>query len=158
MSDNEEPQAQKVQVYVYDISHGLARSLSMGFLGIQLDAIYHTGIVINKTEYYFDTEDVTALPAGTTRFGIPQEVLDCGETYIPQDVFHEFLEDMKEGRFKFGSYNVLRNNCNHFTHDALQFLNGQDLDVKILNLPEQVLSSPNGAMIEQMFGAMSAPR
>ena len=39
-------QAEKVQLYVYDLSRGLARQLSMGLLGKQIDAIYHTSIVV----------------------------------------------------------------------------------------------------------------
>ena len=36
----------KVQLYVYDLSQGLARTLSMQFLGVQLDIVPHTGIVV----------------------------------------------------------------------------------------------------------------
>lgn len=144
--------ASKVQVYVYDISHGLARVYARSIIGIDLDAIYHTAVVLNGKEYYFDREGVTSTPAGKTRFGLPIEVLDAGETYIPEDVFLEYLDELRQGQFKFGSYDVLKNNCNHFTHEALQFLNGGELEKRILHLPEQVLSSPNGAMIQQLLG------
>ncbi|EDU48868.1 thioredoxin [Pyrenophora tritici-repentis Pt-1C-BFP] len=42
-----------VQLYVYDLSKGLARNMSMQFLGIQIDAVYHTSIVLDGIEYYF---------------------------------------------------------------------------------------------------------
>ena len=36
----------KVEVWLYDLSQGMARAMSMGFLGKQIDAIYHTGVVV----------------------------------------------------------------------------------------------------------------
>lgn len=121
-------------------------------VGVDLDAIYHTSIVMNGKEYYFDREGATIQRAGATRFGTPLEVLDLGETFIPEEIFDEYLDDLKQERFKLGSYNLFHNNCNHFTHEALQFLNGGELEKRILHLPDQVLSSPNGALIQQMFG------
>ena len=41
----------EVQLYLYDLSRGLARSMSATFLGTQLDAIYHTSIVLQGVEY-----------------------------------------------------------------------------------------------------------
>ena len=36
----------KVEVWLYDLSQGMARAMSMAFLGKQIDAIYHTGVVV----------------------------------------------------------------------------------------------------------------
>ena len=35
-----------VKLHVYDLSHGMAASMSMQFLGIQLDIVPHTGVVV----------------------------------------------------------------------------------------------------------------
>lgn len=43
-----------VQVYVYDLSHGMARVYSPMILGVSIDAIYHTSVVIRNKEYYLD--------------------------------------------------------------------------------------------------------
>jgi len=43
----------QVSLYVYDITMGMARNMSMNFLGVQVDAVYHTGLVVFGTEYYF---------------------------------------------------------------------------------------------------------
>jgi hypothetical protein len=147
----EDDQAVKVQVYVYDISHGLARVYARAVVGFDLDAIYHTSIVMNGKEYYFDREGATISLAGRTRFGLPMEVLELGDTYIPDAVLDEYLSELKEDRFKFGSYDLFHNNCNHFTHELLQFLNGSELEERILKLPDQVLSSPNGMMLQQLL-------
>ena len=34
-----------VRLFVYDLSRGMARSMSAQFLGRQIDAIYHTGLI-----------------------------------------------------------------------------------------------------------------
>ncbi len=43
-----------VHLLVYDLSGGMARQMSPGLLGFQLDAIYHTSIMLNNTEYVYD--------------------------------------------------------------------------------------------------------
>jgi hypothetical protein len=40
-----------VELYVYDLSRGLARNMSAALIGVQLDAIYHTSIVFEGVEY-----------------------------------------------------------------------------------------------------------
>jgi hypothetical protein len=42
----------KVQVYLYDLSQGMARALSQQFLGKQIDGIWHTGVVVYGHEYF----------------------------------------------------------------------------------------------------------
>jgi hypothetical protein len=41
----------EVELYVYDLSRGLARTMSASFLGVQIDAVYHTSIVMEGVEY-----------------------------------------------------------------------------------------------------------
>jgi len=43
-----------VQLYVYDLTRGMAREVSAAFLGIQIDAVYHTAIVMGGIEYVYD--------------------------------------------------------------------------------------------------------
>lgn len=150
---DQEEESNKIQIYVYDISHGLAKAYSRSIIGIELDAIYHTSIVAYGNEYYFDREGPVKTAAGKSRFGIPQQVLDSGETFIPQDIFEEYLNELKTERFKLGSYDLFYNNCNHFTNELIQFANNSELDPKILNLPEQVLTSPNGQFIQSLFNS-----
>lgn len=42
-----------VQLYVYDLSQGMARQYSLMITGVQIDAIYHTSIVFGGVEYFF---------------------------------------------------------------------------------------------------------
>ena len=43
----------QVRLAVYDLSQGMAKQFSMGFLGKQIDGIWHTGIIIWGKEYFF---------------------------------------------------------------------------------------------------------
>lgn len=40
-----------VELYVYDLSGGIARQMSASLLGVQIDAVYHTSIVMEGVEY-----------------------------------------------------------------------------------------------------------
>jgi len=83
-----------IQLYVYDLSRGLARNLSAGLLGIQIDAIYHTSIVMEGVEYTYDGGIKTVRP-GETHLGQPLQILNLGKTDLPMDVIMEYLESLK---------------------------------------------------------------
>ena len=94
---------EKVQLYVYDLSNGLARQLSpmllhkqvcstaysstllslrgqvRNFLQVylQIDGIWHTAIVVGGLEYYYGG-GVNQSKPGSTPFGRPLEVIDLG--------------------------------------------------------------------------------
>jgi desumoylating isopeptidase 1 len=85
----------KVQLYVYDLSGGVARSMSAAFLGIQIDAIYHTSIVMDGIEYVYDGGIKTVHP-GSTHLGNPIQILDLGTTGLPMDVIVEYLDSMRD--------------------------------------------------------------
>jgi len=57
----------KVELYVYDLSQGMAKNLSMGFLGQQFDGIWHTGIVVFGNEYFYGG-GVNKMAPATTPF------------------------------------------------------------------------------------------
>lgn len=38
--------SQKVTLALYDITNGLAKSMSMMFIGQQVDAVYHSSLVV----------------------------------------------------------------------------------------------------------------
>lgn len=83
-----------VQLLVYDLSQGLARQLSQGFLGFQLDAIYHTSIHLNGLEYVYDG-GIIAITPGTSHLGQPLERIPLGVTELPMDVIEEFLDSLR---------------------------------------------------------------
>ncbi|KAL0461025.1 UNVERIFIED_CONTAM: Desumoylating isopeptidase 1 [Sesamum latifolium] len=123
----------KVSLNVYDLSQGLARQLSTTFLGKAIEGIWHTGIVVYGNEYYFGG-GIQSAPVGTTPYGTPIRVVDLGVTHVPKDVFE--------------------------INEVAQFLVGASIPEYILNLPNEVLSSPMGAvmlpMIQQLESTLRA--
>ncbi|WOG95023.1 hypothetical protein DCAR_0314325 [Daucus carota subsp. sativus] len=139
----------KVSLNVYDLSQGMARNLSMAFLGKTIEGIWHTGIVVYGTEYYF-SGGVQHAPVGTTPYGTPIRVVDIGVTHVPKDVFEMYLEEISP-RYTAESYSLLKHNCNNFSNEVAQFLAGATIPEYILNLPNEVTSSPMAALILPMI-------
>ncbi|KAA8901707.1 PPPDE putative peptidase domain-containing protein [Sphaerosporella brunnea] len=139
------PAEQPVELYVYDLSQGLARQMSMAFLGIQIDAVYHTSIVVGGIEYYFGHGIQTSYP-GQTHHGEPMEIIKLGTTSLPEDILHEYVESMKL-EYTPESYDLFLRNCNNFTADLSMFLCGVSIPGKIKNLPQEVLNTPFGQMM-----------
>ncbi|KAF9984115.1 hypothetical protein BGZ65_000971 [Modicella reniformis] len=97
---------------------------------------------------------MNAIP-GTTLHGQPMERIDMGETEVPQEVFMEFIDNLRES-FTADAYHLLDNNCNNFSNEVCQFLVGNPIPSKITSLPQDFLETPFGQMmrpmIENMFG------
>lgn len=84
-----------VHLLVYDLSQGLARQMSMGLLGFQLDAIYHTSIELDGLEYVYDG-NVVAITPGSSHLGRPLQRLHLGKTDLPMEVIQPYLESLRE--------------------------------------------------------------
>lgn len=139
----------KVILNVYDLSQGLARQLSTTFLGKAIEAIWHTGIVVYGNEYYFGG-GIQHDPAGRTPYGTPMRVVDLGVTHVPKEVFEEYLREISP-RYTAETYKLLSHNCNNFSNEVAQFLVGTSIPDYILQLPNEVLNSPMGAMMLPMI-------
>ncbi|KAL4558582.1 hypothetical protein LXL04_036783 [Taraxacum kok-saghyz] len=136
-------------MHVYDLSGGLARQLSMSFLGKAIEAIWHTGVVVYGTEYFFGA-GIQQTPAGTAPYGVPLKVIELGVTHVPKDVFEMYLQEISP-RYTQETYSLLSHNCNNFSSEVAQFLVGTSIPDYILNLPNEVMSSPMGALIMPMI-------
>lgn len=84
-----------VHLLVYDLSQGLARQMSMGMLGFQLDAIYHTSIELDGREYVYDG-NVVAITPGSSHLGQPMQRLLLGKTELPMEVIEPYLDSLRE--------------------------------------------------------------
>lgn len=178
--------AQPVKLYVYDLSQvqqppnpspsstsskagpreltvspfqtpqGMARQFSLPFLGIHLDAIYHTSVVLRNREYYFGQGIQISSPPGVTHHGAPLEVLDMGATELPEELVGEYLADVAD-QFSAQKYDLFRHNCNHFADRFVTFLVGEGIPKHIVSLPERVLQTPFGAMLKPQIDAAMRP-
>ncbi len=57
----------------------MARQMSFGFLGKQIDGIWHTGVIAFGNEYYFGGE-ICQGPPGMTPYGKPLKTIKIGKT------------------------------------------------------------------------------
>ena len=135
-----------VQLFVYDLTRGMARSMSQGLLGIHLDAVYHTSLVFNNVEYFFGRGIQTCYP-GATHHGRPMEIVPMGTTHLPLETILEYLDSLEEV-YTPESYDLFAHNCNNFTNDFGMFLVGKSIPDHITNLPRRVLDTPIGQMLK----------
>ncbi|PLB44249.1 thioredoxin [Aspergillus steynii IBT 23096] len=135
-----------VELYVYDLSKGLARMYSLPLTGTQIDAIYHTALVLNGVEYFFGQGIQTAVP-GSTHHGHPIEKLHMGRTELPVDVIEEYISSLGD-IYTPESYDLFLHNCNNFTQDLAMFLLGKSIPEHIRNLPKTFLDTPFGQMMK----------
>lgn len=144
-----------VELYVYDLSQGLAKSMSQSFLGIQIDAIYHTSIVFGGIEYYFG-HGIQTCRAGATHHGQPIETIKLGQTALPMEVILEYLESLR-AVYTPESYDLFAHNCNNFSNDFAMFLVGEGIPDHITSLPQTVLNTPFGQMLKPQIDAAMRP-
>jgi hypothetical protein len=111
----------------------------------------HTGVVVYGNEYYFGG-GIQHSPAGLTPYGTPIRVVELGVTHVPKDVFEMYLQEISS-RYTAETYSLLTHNCNNFSNEVAQFLVGATIPDHILQLPNEVMSSPMGALICKLLSA-----
>ncbi|KIY63395.1 DUF862-domain-containing protein [Cylindrobasidium torrendii FP15055 ss-10] len=142
----------KVKLYVYDLSNGLAKQLSRQLTGRQIDGIWHTSIVVfGKEVFYGQGIDITA--PGRSHHGAPLQVVDLGETAIDSETFDGYIEDLRQ-HYTADKYHLLEFNCNSFTNDVSGFLTGNSIPAWISDLPSDFLSTPFGQSLRPTIDAM----
>ncbi|CAD7955992.1 unnamed protein product [Amoebophrya sp. A120] len=139
----------RVQCYVYDISQGMARMMSMPLLGKQVDIIPHTGIVCFGKEYFFGG-GVCVTAAGQAIPMRPCEVLEFGEATKTEAELNAFLAEISP-RFTQQTYNLLKHNCNHFANEVSKFLCGTPVPDRIVNVADEALSTPQGQQLRGLI-------
>ena len=134
-----------VELYVYDLSRGMARQYSLALTGVQIDAIYHTSVVFGGVEYFFGQGVHRKVP-GSTHHGRPVKVVSLGTTELPAEVIEEYVESL-EAIYTPESYDLFLHNCNNFSQDLAVFLVGKSIPEEIRTLPETFLRTPMGQML-----------
>jgi hypothetical protein len=145
-----------VTLHLYDLSQGMAKQMSMAFLGKQIDGIWHTGIVVYGREFFFGGGIQDMPPQSVVaQFGMqPVQRLALGKTALDEAAFRAHLRSISP-RFTMATYDLLRNNCNNFSDAAAKFLlGGQGIPRHIIDLPSEALSTPMGAMLRPMIEGM----
>ena len=146
--------AQEVVLHLYDLTHGMARSLSLSLLGRHIDAVWHTGVVAFGVEHYFGGGTQTSAP-GCTHFGRPTRTLVLGHTHVTAEVFRDFLVGIAP-RFTADTYNILTHNCNNYSDQISHFLLGHGIPQAVLDLPRTVMESQLGPLLAPMLQPLSS--
>ncbi|XP_072378155.1 uncharacterized protein [Diabrotica undecimpunctata] len=94
----------KVELYIYDLSQGMAAIISPTIIGKKIDGIWHTSIVIYNREYFFGSRGVESCNPGTTAVGRPLRVEVLGETQVPYTVFIDYLKGLSESSYAYNSF------------------------------------------------------
>ncbi|KAL1405966.1 hypothetical protein Q8F55_007648 [Vanrija albida] len=141
-----------VKLYVYDLSRGMAKSMSLGLTGKQIDGIWHTSVVVFGREVFYGRGIMEAAP-GTTHHGQPLQIIDVGETHIDAETFQEYLFSLSE-LYTASAYHLTDFNCNNFTADVVGFLTGAEIPSWISGLPSEFLATPFGQALRPTIDAM----
>lgn len=144
-ADDEHP----VKLHAYDLSQRMAPQLSTTTLDKPLQAVWHTGVVVYGKEYYFG-EGIQQDRPGRTPYGIPVRVEDFRVTHVAEKDFEHFLQEIRP-RYTQTTCNLLSNNCNSFSNEALKFLVGSTVPNYIFDMPKQAMNSPIGMLMLPMI-------
>ena len=136
----------KVELYIYDLSAGMARNIGpmlggfAGALGLnfEIEGIWHTAIVVHNTEWFFGGGGIEHCPPGGTIMGQPLRVEHLGETNLDLAAFRDYLYGLGQDMFRGDRYDLFRHNCNNFSNVVAKFLCGKTIPQYILDLPEKV--------------------
>ena len=104
--------------------------MSQQLLGMQIDIVPHTGVFVFGKEYFFSGGIQSAPNWGM--MPIHEEVV-LGETEVPEELFAEFLEEVRD-QYTATTYNIAKNNCNHFSNAIAEFLLGVEIPDRILTV------------------------
>uniref|UniRef100_A0A060SZG7 ARAD1C00594p n=1 Tax=Blastobotrys adeninivorans TaxID=409370 RepID=A0A060SZG7_BLAAD len=144
MSEIEAP----VQLYVYDLSHGMAGQLSQQLLGAPIEGIWHTSVVVHDVEIYYGQLGIQRSIPGMTHHGDPLKKIDMGKTSIPMEIIEEYLSELGS-IFGGDHYNLFDHNCNHMSEELSQFLLG------FSNFFHLMIYSSNSVRIEVVLNRLS---
>ena len=147
-----------VTLYVYDLTNGMASTYGPMLIGKRIEGVWHTGICVFNTEYFFGGGICQSKPK-LSPYGKPVKEIKLGGTFITKDLFEEFLKEIRD-KYSANTYNLLHNNCNHFTNACAEFLTGNGIPKDILNQHEVLLNTPMGSMLMpylQNMGSNSVP-
>jgi thiol-disulfide isomerase/thioredoxin len=147
-----------VELYVYDLSGGLARQLSASLLGRQIDAVYHTSIVIKyrtPREFFFG-QGISVTSPGGSHHGRPMEIVPLGSTSIDEETWNEILQDLRT-RYTPAAYNLMTNNCNNFSDEVANILVGRSIPAHITSLPSDFQNAMGAMAARRGNGPMAGP-
>ena len=136
---------QNVLLYQYDLTNGMATKVAKFMTGKDVEAIWHTSLVVYGNEYFFGGGICIGQPK-CTPYGIPIKESVFGKTKKTQEEFEKYLKSIDD-KYNEQTYHLINNNCNHFTNDICIFLCGKGLPDEILNQHKSLSDTAFGKFI-----------
>ncbi|XP_055373997.1 uncharacterized protein LOC129607214 isoform X2 [Condylostylus longicornis] len=143
-----------VKLYIYDLSQGMANLMSAALLGHHIEGIWHTAVVVFGKEYFYGATGIQFCEPGGTVLGQPLKIEKLGDTSVPYGIFKDYLRGLSDSTFKGSRYNLLQHNCNTFSEDLSQFLCGIGIPKYIIDLPQNILSTPIGQAFSPLLDSL----
>ncbi|ESO05912.1 hypothetical protein HELRODRAFT_64188, partial [Helobdella robusta] len=140
-----------VDLYIYDLSQGLAKTLGSLIFRKPVAGVWHTGVVVYGTEYFFGTQGIQFIQPGGTILGHTYRIHNMGKTEVPKELFEEYLRDLADDKFRYDKYHLLDHNCNTFSNEICLFLLNKHIPDYITNLPQEFKQSPLGNFIKPLL-------
>ncbi|CAL8070527.1 unnamed protein product [Calicophoron daubneyi] len=145
-----------VFLYIYDLSGGLARTFSPVLLGKRLDGIWHTGVVVHGKEFFYGSQGISYCPPCGTVLGEPGEKMFMGRTNVTERDLFNHLDQLSSTTFRGGEYRLFDHNCNTFSNHLVRFLTDTAVPSYIMDMPNEVASTPLGAILKPAFNTFAA--
>ncbi|KAF8597023.1 DUF862-domain-containing protein [Ceratobasidium sp. AG-I] len=132
----------RVQLHVYDASAGFVKKFSKQLTGEQVDGLWHTSVVAFGRETFYGG---LSRP-GRSQYGDPEHVLDFGETEIDEDMFNEYMIELRVNTKD--KYNLLDFNCISYSNEIIGFLTGQQIPSWLQDMTSNFLATPFGIALK----------
>ncbi len=130
----------KVSLISYDISGRATKNLSRILFGKKIEGIWHTSILAFGYEWWYGGDCFQSRPFSTPFGPTPDKVEDLGETTRTLAELKDFIRSKMRKKYNYTTYDVINNNCNHFTNDISMFLCHVGIRKTIVSLPGDLLS------------------
>ncbi|CAH1645251.1 unnamed protein product [Spodoptera littoralis] len=147
-------QGTTVELYIYDLTNGLASILSPSILGRQIEGVWHTAVVVYDREFFYGGSGITSCAPGSTQLGPPHRVERLGETFVPFQVFSDYIQGLSTTTYSPSAYNLLEHNCNHFSEEVAQFLCGAHVPKHIVAQPDDLLAPGARAALQALLDSL----
>ncbi|CAG9785896.1 unnamed protein product [Diatraea saccharalis] len=141
----------QVELYIYDLTNGFASILSPAILGRQVEGVWHTSVVVYEREFFYGGGGVTSCSPGGTQLGPPHQVEHLGTTFVPFQVFVDYMQGLATTTYTPAAYRLLEHNCNHFSEEVAQFLCGAHVPKHIVQQPDTLLTAPQRHALQALL-------
>eukprot|EP00397_Hematodinium_sp_SG-2012_P015569 GEMP01015858.1.p1 GENE.GEMP01015858.1~~GEMP01015858.1.p1 ORF type:complete len:711 (+),score=105.61 GEMP01015858.1:53-2134(+) len=129
-----------VELWLYDLTGGKLSWASSFLLGKKVEGIWHSSIVVFGKEYWFGGRCFESLP-GSTAFGQPVKMIALSPTMRSRKDLWDHISRKLSRQFTSSSYDVLKNNCNHFSNKIAWFLNHAPIPDDIANQSQHLMDT-----------------